>query len=488
MSSVAPLKNKVISGMVWSSIGQFSSLAVTLISNIVLARLLTPDDYGAIGMLAIFLSISLAFVNGGFTMALIQKKNIKEIDYTTIFWWNLIVAVFFVCLLFFLAPAIANFYRLPILKNILRVQSLDLIICSLQLVPISKFKREIKFKPLATRRIIASIVATISAIIMAYSGFGVWTLVFCTLIKSSVNTTLLWTLSDWRPSFRFSFASWKELFNFGGLMLGASLIDALYTNISGLIIGRAFSAKDMGYYAQARKLEEVPSNVMSAVINEVSFSAFSRIQDESERLIKGLRNNIHSVAFLCFGMMSLLLSIASPLFTLLFTSKWNQSVPYFQILCLASMFYTLNNVNSSAIKSIGKSNVYFNIHLVQQIIGLILIISGVKFGIIGMLWGMLLSTLITFIMNAFVNQKYIGYKVWLQLKDVGGYYFLSLTISALSLYIESLLVSWNYVFVMLLQMTLFIVLYLTLCYMLKMPGIIVFMKSSHELITRRKNK
>ena len=181
MSSVAPLKNKVISGMIWSSIGQFSSLAVTLISNIVLARLLTPDDYGAIGMLAIFLSISLAFVNGGFTMALIQKKDIKEIDYTTIFWWNLIVSVFFVCLLFFLAPVIANFYRLPILKNILRVQSLDLVICSLQLVPISKFKREIKFKPLATRRIIASIVATISAIIMAYSGFGVWTLVFCTL-------------------------------------------------------------------------------------------------------------------------------------------------------------------------------------------------------------------------------------------------------------------------------------------------------------------
>lgn len=481
------LKSQVVNGMIWSSIGQFVSLGVTFICNIILARLLSPDDFGCIGMLAIFIAISSAFINGGFTMALIQKKEITDIDYTTIFWFNLFMSVFFVILLFFLAPSISEFYHLPLLKKVLRIQSLDLIICALQIVPISKFKREIRFKPLATRNIISAIVATIAAIWMAYNGLGVWTLVYSVLIKSAVNTILLWVMIDWRPTLVFSFKAWKELFNFGGLMLCTSLVDTLYGNINGLIIGRAFTAKDMGYYAQARKLEEVPSIVMSAVINEVSFPAFSKLQDNKEHLVAGLRYNVKAVAFLCFGMMALLLSIGHPLFQLLYTSKWDASVPYFQILCLASMLYTLNGVNNSVIKSLGKGKVYFFAHLSQKIIGLSLIFGGICFGIKGMLWGMVLSTYISFMMNAIINSKLIGYSLSRQILDVVPYYVLSLLLAVVSLfcarYIEA-----NYIVVMAIQMLCYALLYILISKLFKLEGLDIVIGIIKGIVSKKRSR
>lgn len=467
------LKSRAVSGMMWSGIGQLVSSGVTFVCNIVLARMLTPDDFGCIGMLAIFLAISAAFINGGFTMALIQKKDITDEDYTTIFWFNLAMSLFFVILLFFLAPSISSFYHLPLLKKVLRVQSLDLIICALQIVPISKFKREIRFKPLAMRNIISAVVATIAAVIMAYCGFGVWTLVYCTLLKSTVNTVLLWIMIDWRPTWHFSFKAWKELFNFGGMMLVASLVDTLYTNVNGLIIGRAFSPKDMGYYAQARKLEEVPSLVMSAVINEVSFSAFAKLQDQKEQLLAGLRYNVRSVAFLCFPLMAMLMSIGTPLFTLLYTEKWLASVPYFQILCLASMLYTLNGVNQSVIKALGKGTLYVVADIIKRVIGISLIFGGIAFGIKGMLWGMVLSTYISFAINGIINSRLTSYSFGMQIRDVLPYYILSLGLGLLLMRIFPLF-ELNYIVSMGLQALLFIGLYLVLSYVFKLKGLFIY--------------
>ena len=471
--------------MLWSSIGQFVSLGVAFICNIILARLLSPDDFGCIGMLAIFMAISTAFINGGFAMALIQKKEITDIDYTTIFWFNLFMSVFFVILLYLVAPFISDFYHLPLLKKVLRIQSLDLVICAFQIVPISKFKREIRFKPLAIRNIVSALVATVAAVWMAYIGLGVWALVYSVLIKSTINTVLLWLMIDWRPSFVFSIKAWRELFSFGGLMLCASLVDTLYKNVNGLIIGRAFSAKDMGYYEQARKMEEVPSIVMSAIVNEVSFPAFSKLQDEKDRLLAGVRFNVKAVAFLCFGMMALLLSVGHPLFRLLYTSKWDSSVPLFQILCLASMLYTLNGVNNSVIKSLGKGKIFLINLSIQRFIGVSLIIGGVYFGIKGMLWGMVLSTYISFLINGLINSRLINYSLLRQIKDVAPYYLLSLSLAGVCIFIGSI-IDVNYLVGMLMQIVVFVALYLLLSYVFKLDGLQIARDILVDIIERRK--
>ncbi|MFA5528140.1 MAG: lipopolysaccharide biosynthesis protein, partial [Peptostreptococcales bacterium] len=328
------LKQRTIIGMIWSSIGKFGTLGLSFISNLVLARILMPEDFGYIGMLTIFIAISQVFISGGLGSALIQKKEATHIDYTTVFYWNLIVSLFFIAILFFSAQSIANFYNMPLLKDILRLLSIILIINSFSLVPSIYLQKHLRFKELSTRNIIASLVGVAVAITMALNGYGVWSLVFSNLSSGFASVILLWRLSPWRPTFEFSFYSLKKLFNFGGLMLLSSLVETIYTNIQGLIIGKAFSAQALGYYSQARKLEEIPTDALSSIVNQVSFPVFSQLQDNIELLRSGVRKNIKAISFLNFSLMVLMIVIARPLFLFLYTDKWEISISYFQILCI----------------------------------------------------------------------------------------------------------------------------------------------------------
>ena len=263
------LKQQTISGMIWSFLQRFGSMGVSFISNIIFARLLTPDDYGCIGMLTIFIALSNTFIDGGFGSALIQKKRPTQEDYSTIFYWNVFLSIVLYAILFLCAPLIADFYNIEILSKILQVEGIILIINALGIIQNNQLRKQLKFKSIAHITLTASIVSVIVAIVMAYMGYGVWSLVAQQIVLSFVSTLLYWIHGSWRPSRTFSARSFKELFGFGSFILLSSLLNAFCNNLNGLLIGKFFNASSMGYFTQAKKLEDVFSSSIETVVGQV---------------------------------------------------------------------------------------------------------------------------------------------------------------------------------------------------------------------------
>ena len=404
--------------MVWSAAGKVGTLTINFLSNLVLARLLMPEDFGCIGMLTIFLAVSNIFIQGGLGAALIQKKSPDHLDYSTVFYWNLVFAVLFYLILYASAPFIADFYEMPLVKPLLRVQSVVLIIQSFAIVQITQLTKQMNFKALAIRNMAAALAGTLIAIPLALRGFGAWSLVASAITASIVNVLLLWMLSSWRPAWEFSLTSLKTLFGFGGLMLLSSLVETLYTNLQGLIIGKRFSASDLGYFSQAKKLDEIPVTGLSSIVNDVTFPAFASIQDDKARLREGMRKSMKALTFVNFPMMILLMVIALPLVTFLYGRKWEPAAPYFQILCISGLIYCTNTLNTNVIKSLGKGQIYFFVQIAKRIIGIALILFGMRFGIYGVLWSVSIVSYISFIINTLVNKKLISYGFFRQVGDL----------------------------------------------------------------------
>lgn len=463
------LKEKTISGMLWTSVGKFGTSGLAFLSNLVLARLLLPHDFGCIAMLQVFIAISTIFVTGGFGAALVQKKDPQHIDYTSVFYWNLVSSIFFYGVLYFCSPAIARYYAMPELSAVLRVQSISLIIQAFSMVQSSQLQKQLRFKELSVRNIVAALVGAVVAIIMALLDFGVWSLVASQIVTSLAGVLLLWKMSSWRPTWEFSMQSLKELFAFGGLMALSSLVETVYTNLQSLIIGRLYSPDDLGYYNQAKKLEAMPTDSLSQIVNQVSFPVFAALQDDKERLLVGVRKNIKAITYLNFPMMALMIVIAHPIITFLYGKNWEPSVPYFQILCISSMVYTLNTLNTNVIKSLGKSKIYFFVQLAKRLIGIGLIFFGVQFGIMGLLWGVTSVGYICVIINAIVNKRLINYGIWAQIKDVGLCYLLAALLAVAVYYLGTLIPVHEYI-LMFIQAAIYAGLYWLFSVILKLDG------------------
>ena len=303
------LKRKAVSGMLWSSFQKFGTMGISFVSNIILARLLTPEDYGCIGMLMIFILVANTFIDGGFGSALIQKKEPTQEDYSTIFYWNLFLSVVLYFALFASAPLIARFYNLPLLSSVLQVQGLVLILNSLSIIQQNRLRKQLLFKKLAIVSIISALLSLAITIYLAYLGWGVWALVAQQLLMSGFNAVLYWVVGKWNPSFVFSRQSFKELFGFGGFILLSNLINTFGNNVQSLLIGKFFSPATMGLYAQARKLEEVASTSFSSVVDQVSYPVLSAVQNDKQMMVSVLRKLIMSLAYICFPMMVLLILI-----------------------------------------------------------------------------------------------------------------------------------------------------------------------------------
>ena len=288
------LNNRVVDAMLWNSFGKFGTVLITFISNMVLARLLMPEDFGYIGMLTIFISISDVIAIGGFGQALVQKKSPTHIDYCTVFYWNLFASTLLYAILFLCAPLIADFYNMSLLCPIVRVQSLTIIIHAFVVIQNNQLQKTLRFKEYATRNVVAALAGSTVAIFMAFRGFGVWSLVASSLVSGVCSVLLLWKMSDWRPSLAFSWRSFKELFAFGGMVALSDLFEKIYSNIQGLIIGKLFSAKEMGYYSQAYKLEQIPVNTFTQTVAQVSFPMFSELQSDKKEVKNAMKKNIAS--------------------------------------------------------------------------------------------------------------------------------------------------------------------------------------------------
>ena len=465
------LKTKTISGMIWSAVQKFGNMGISFVSNIVLARMLTPEDYGCIGMLAIFIVVSNTFVDGGFGSALIQKKDPTQEDYSTIFWWNIFISSVLYGVLYLSAPFIAEFYHMELLSSILRVQGIVLIINSLNIIQTNQLRKQLKFKRLANVTIIAHIIAAVSAIILAWKGWGVWALVAQQIIASSFISILLWILNKWMPDFSFSKESFKQLFSFGSFILISNLINTFCNNIQGLLIGRFFSPAVMGYYTQAHKLEAIASQSFSSVVDQVSYPVLSKFQNDNNVLKSVLQRLLVSLSFVTFPMMLILILVAEPLILLLYGEQWLNSVPYFQILCVAGIAICLQGILYYAVASKGKSKDLFVWTIIKRSVGLLAMVIGMSlWNVKGLLWGMVFGSWFIMLANSYLVSKHIGYSFLLQIKDLLPLFFVSL-ISFILTYLLSLLLVWTIYVKAVIVLFIYLVIYFGLSYFFKINAL-----------------
>ena len=413
------LKQKAASGMVWTALQRYSKIFIGFVSGIILARLLTPFDYGCIGMLSIFMVLADSFIDGGFGSALIQKKRPTQDDYSTIFWWNLGMSAVMYSILFVSAPAIARFYDTPILSNVLRIQGLVLFIHALNIIQRNQLKKKLNFKLLSIVTIGTSVIALSITIFMAYKGYGVWALVAQNLIGAAIPSLVFWFYVRWRPKFVFSWQSFKELFSFGFYMFLTHLINNFGQKIQGLLIGKVYSPATMGYYSKAESTEKLASHSISGVMTQVTYPLYAEVQDNKAALSSMIKRLTMTLAYITFPLMFILLLCAKPIFVLLYSERWINSVPYFQVLCFAGLAGCLQAVNLQAISAIGKSKTMFIWTLVKRTIGIGAVVLGLYvWGMKGLLVGVVVNYWFSYFVNIGLVSKYVGYKFWRQLRDL----------------------------------------------------------------------
>lgn len=418
--SDSSLKRRTISGMLWVGIQKFGTLGITFISNIFLARMLTPDDYGLVGMLAIFIAISNSFIDAGLGSALIQKTKPTQTDYTTVFYWNILFSIFLYCIIFFVAPWIEEFYgNIYGLSKILRIQGIVIIINALTIVQFNQLRKRMRFKELARINISSAVVSVIIAIISALYGLGVWSLVIQQISLSLCNVVLLWWFIRWKPTGHISFKSLRGLFGFGFYLMCAGLLNTISNNLNGVLIGKFFSATTLGYFTQAKKLEDVSSLGILNVVEQVTYPVLVEVKEDYIRMANILKNfNI----ILLFFVMPLLYSIAimaKPIIVVLYSDKWLASAPMLQILAIAGIFVCMQGSSYNAIAAIGKSKVLFNWTIIKRTTNCIILVALLLiFGFKGLLWGLVMSALFILLCNMYLVAKYIGYGFCQQIVDL----------------------------------------------------------------------
>lgn len=413
------IKQKAAAGMVWTALQKYSTMFIAFISGVILARLLTPYDYGCIGMLAIFMVLAEAFIDGGFGSALIQKKNPTKEDYSTIFWFNIGMSVLMYSVLYLSAPAIARFYDIPLLCNVLRVQGLVLFIYALNIIQCNQLRKKLNFRVLSIVTIATSITSLIVTIIMAYHGFGVWSLVTQNIIASAIPSFVFWFYIRWRPVWSFSWVSFKELFSFGFYMFLTNLLNHFGQQLQGLLIGKKYNAATMGYYSKALGTEKLTSRSISSVMMQVTYPLYAEVQDNKQQLANIIKRITMTISYIIFPMMFILLLCAKPIFLLLYSDRWLSSVPYFQVLCIAGLAACLQSVNNNAIAAVGKSKAMFVWTVIKRSIGIGLMVGGLfLFGMKGLLASVVISTWFSYFVNICQVSKYVGYKWSTQLLNL----------------------------------------------------------------------
>ncbi len=412
------LKERTVKGIIWSFLDSFSSQIITFVVGIILARLLEPQVFGLVGMITIFIAVSETFIGSGFGSALIRKSDCSQTDYSTVFLFNLGTGIFFFFLLFILAQPISGFFNEAQLTSIIRVLSLVLIIDSLSIVQRTILTKNIDFRLQARISVISGLLAGAISILMAFKGWGVWSLVAKTLIQRTMTTMLLWFWNKWKPTIVFSTESFRQLFGFGSRLLASGLIDTLYRNIYYLIIGKFFSSVELGYFTRAERFKALPSETISNVVLKVSYPVLSNIGNDSVSLKAAYVRLIKSTMLITFILMIGLAAIARPMTIILIGEKWLPSVIYLQMLCFVGILYPLQSLNLNILLVHGRSDLGLRLEIIKKVFAIPVIVAGIIWGIKVMIAGMMVNSLIAYWLNSYWSGKLIAYPVKEQISDI----------------------------------------------------------------------
>jgi len=405
------LQAQTLKGLKWTSIETIGVRCAQFIIGIVLARLLTPADYGIIGIIAVFIAIASAFIDSGFSNALIRKKEASEVDFSTTYIFNIIISVFFYILLAFGAPFIAEFYNQPELTNIVRVISINLIIGSLAAVQKVKIARDLNFKLSAKCSTSATIISGLVGIALAYSGRGVWALVFQQVANTTLNTLFLSVWGRWKPSFVFSQKSFHELWGYGSKLLASGLLHTIYTQFTSIVIGKFYSISSLGFYTRGQQLPDLLSSNFLSVISKVVFPIFAKIQDDEKRLINAYIIYIKATSIIIIFALLLLLALAKPTILFLLTDKWTDAIPFLEIFCLIYLTDHINIINLNLLQVIGRSDLFLRLEIIKKVISISMIIAAIPFGVMAICISRLIYSQIALVFNTYYTGKlfHLGY-------------------------------------------------------------------------------
>lgn len=412
------LKNKTIKGASWSFIDSISSQGVTFLVSLVLARLLTPDEYGLIGIISIFIAVFNSIVDSGFSNALIRKNDARDIDYNTVFLTNLIISILLFFVLFLSAPAISHFFNQPQLIPLLRVMGAIVIINAFAIIQRTILVKKVDFKTQTKVSLISSIASGVIGIGMAVRGCGVWSLVGQHISRQFLNSAFLWIFSKWYPKLQFSFKSFKELFSFGWKLLVSGLIDTVWREIYQVVIGKCYSPATLGQYTRAQQFANICSSNLNSVVQRVSYPVLSSVQDDKERLKGGYKRIIKVTMLVTFTLMLGMSAVAKPMILTMVGEQWLPCVPFLQIICFQMMLYPLHSLNLNMLQVQGRSDLFLKLEIIKKIIAIGPLLLGIFVNIYWMLGGSVVTGFIAYYLNAYYSGPFLNYSIKEQVKDI----------------------------------------------------------------------
>lgn len=412
------LKNKTISGLFWSFSETGFNQIINFIIGIILARLLSPKEFGLIGMTTIFIAVSQSFIDSGFSQALIRKTDCRQSDYTTVFYFNLFVGMLFFLILFASANSISKFYNEPVLGDLIKLLGLILILNAFAIVQRTILIKKIDFKLQTKITVASSILSGVISVFLAFKGFGVWSVAIRAVLNHFFNSLFLWLDNKWIPSVEFSTKAFREMFSFGSKLLASGLIYTAYRNIYYLIIGKFFSATILGYYTQAERFSTLPANNINSAVERVTYPVLSNLQNDPVNLKNAYKKLIKIIMLINFSTMLGVAAISKPMILVLIGEKWLSSVTYLQLLCIVFMTLPLHSLNLNLLKVKGRSDLFLRLEIIKIIFGVPVIFIGIFWGIIPMIIGMVFNSFIAYIINSYYMSKLINYGVKEQILDI----------------------------------------------------------------------
>jgi O-antigen/teichoic acid export membrane protein len=410
------LKQKAIKGVAWSFVDKGCVKLISFAIGIIIARILTPADYGVVGMIMVFIVIANIIVDSGISQALVQRKNRSEADKSTAFFFNVTIACVCYIILFLLAPAIARFYETPILIPVLRTLGINVIIMSLATVQRANLQADLDFRTIAIVNILGVLASGAIGIAMAYTGFGIWAIVFQQIASFATSTVVYWILGKWRPTMEFSMQSFKALWKFGSKLLAAGLVATILREIYTVTIGKIYRASELGYYSRAVQTTDMVALTTNDMINAVTFPILSSLQDDKDKMISVYSRMLGMTAFFIFPIMTLLAVIAEPLTTVLLTDKWLPIVPLMQWLCFARMFTPISALNMNILNAVGRSDLFLKLDLSKLPLTIITMVITIPLGVKAIVIGSFIDTFICYFINAYLPGRMFSFGIIAQFR------------------------------------------------------------------------
>ena len=412
------LKSNMLNAFAWTSIDRFGQQIVQFVIGVILARILSPDDYGLMGMIVIFIALSTVLVDGGFGQALIKKQNATEKDFSTIFFLNIVISILLYIVLFLISPLVSNFFKQPQLTDLLRVLSLTTLFYSIYFIQHVQMIKRLQFRSLATINIVTVMISGVIGILMAYKNFGVWALVGQQLSNQLIRTILFPIVVRWKPIRRFSVNVIKDFWGFSIPMLGTTLLNVVFNNIYVVLLGKYYPKKVVGYFFQANKYSDTVNVAFQQILLSSTYPLLVQIQDDNERLRRIQSRLINTISLIFFPLVAVLIVVAKPLILVLITDKWIASVVFLQLLLIANIFNPIYNLNISLLNSKGLTKQTFNLELIKKGLIVLSIVFCFSYGIQVMLGGFILASFFAFLLSMFYLRKHIQYKIRLQIINI----------------------------------------------------------------------